>query len=91
MCQNSDTPLFLFRLKVGVLCHIEAWTRLSGIKVVVTYDHSTGITLPQVGEQLPHGCLLRRCARVGFFTADVESALVADADGVCVVVQAVVM
>ena len=55
----------------------------------MTDDQRTGITLPQLFEQLPHGNLLRRCARVGFFTADVESALVADADGVRVVVQAV--
>ena len=53
------------------------------------YDQGAGVTLEQVVEQSPHGCLLFCRARVGGLTADVEPALVADADRVAVVVQAV--
>ena len=53
------------------------------------YDQRTGVALVQVGKQLPHRRLLRSRTRVGGLTADVESALVADADRMGVVVQTV--
>ena len=81
---------FLLRLQVGIFFRsIEAGTRLLRIEVVMTYDQGAGITPVQIFEQLPQGCLLRLGARVGGLTADVEPALVADADRVGVVVLAV--
>ena len=59
------------------------------IQVVMTDDHGAGIARMQFLKQSSHGSLLRLCARVGGLTADVEPALVADADGVGVVVHAV--
>ena len=53
------------------------------------YDQGAGITLTQRFEQLPHAGLLFSRARVGGLTADVEPALIADADRVGIVVQAV--
>ena len=44
------------------------------------YDQGAGITLTQRFEQLPHAGLLFSRARVGGLTADVEPALIADAD-----------
>ena len=55
----------------------------------MTYDQGAGVAPVQIFEQLPQGCLLRLGARVGGLTADVEPALVADADRVGVVVLAV--
>ena len=52
-------------------------------------DEGAGVTPVQLFEQLSHGLLLRLGARVGGLTADVKPALVADADGVGVMVQAV--
>ena len=68
---------------------IETGTFLLGVQVVVAYDHGAGITLVKLFEEVAHGSLLSRCARVGGLTADVEPALVADADRVGVVVHAV--
>ena len=53
------------------------------------YDQGTGVTLTQRFDQLPHGCLLFCRTRVVGLTADVEPALVADADRMGVVVQTV--
>ena len=52
-------------------------------------NQGAGVTLVQFFEQSPHGSLLFWCARIGGLTADVETALVADADRMGVVVQAV--
>lgn len=62
---------------------------LLGIQVVMTDDHGAGIARMQFLKQSSHGSLLRLCARVGGLTADVEPALVADADRVGIVVLAV--
>ena len=48
-----------------------------------------GVTLVQLFEQLPHRSLLLSCARIDGLTADVQPALVANADRVGIVVQAV--
>ena len=56
---------------------------------MVTDDESLGVAAVQVGEQTPEGFLLCLGARVGRLSADVEPTLVADADGVAVVVPAV--
>ena len=53
------------------------------------YDQGTRVTLTQRFDQSPHGCLLFSRARVGGLTSDVEPALIADADRVGIVVQAV--
>ena len=55
----------------------------------MTDDQGAGVTLMQIFEQSPHGSLLFWCARIGGLTADVETALVADADRMGVVVQTV--
>ena len=71
-----------------------------GVQVAMPDDQGAGVAPVQVVDQSPHGCLLRLGARVGGFilwhaslwvglTPDIESALVADADRVGVVVQAV--
>ena len=46
----------------------------------MTYDQGAGVTLVQVVDQSPQGSLLFWRARVGGLTADVEPALVADAN-----------
>ena len=68
---------------------IETRAILRGIQVAVTDNHGAGIALVQLFEQRAHGCLLFSRSRVGGLTADVEPALVADADRVAVVVQTV--
>ena len=55
----------------------------------MAYDQGTGVTLVEIFEQLPHRRLLLSRTRVVGLTADVEPALVADADRMGVVVQAV--
>ena len=60
--------------------------RLHGVQVVVAQDKSAGVALVQVFEQPSQGCLLRLGAGVVGLTADVETALVAHADRVGVVV-----
>ena len=62
---------------------------LRGIEVVMTYDHGFGIALVQFLKQFSHGSLLRLSARVGGLTADIEPALIADADGVGIMVHTV--
>ena len=52
-------------------------------------NQGAGVTLVQFFEQSPHGSLLSSRARIVGLTADVETALVADADRMGVVVQAV--
>ena len=52
-------------------------------------DQGTGVTLVEIFEQLSHRRLLRSRARVVGLTADVEPALVTDADRVGIVVQTV--
>ena len=66
-----------------------AWAVLLWIQVVVTDDHGTGIAPVQFLKQFSHGSLLRLSARVSGLTADVEPALVADADRVGIMVHAV--
>ena len=39
------------------------------------YDHSAGVALVEILEQLPHGLLLRSRARVGGLTAGIKSPL----------------
>ena len=65
---------------------LDAGTRFPVVEIVVTHDHGAGVTRVQVLEQCAHGCLLCRCAGVVGLTADVQPALVADADGVQIVV-----
>ena len=60
-----------------------------GVQVVVTDDHGAGVTPVQVFQQLSHRSLLLSRSRVGGLTADVQTTLVAHADGVAVVVQTV--
>ena len=67
----------------------DAGAILRGIEVVMTYDHGARIALVQFLKQSSHGSLLRLSARVGGLTADIQPALVADADRVGVVVLAV--
>ena len=52
-------------------------------------DQGAGVTLVEILKQLPHRRLLRCRTRVVGLTADVEPALVADADRMGVVVQTV--
>ena len=56
---------------------------------MVAYNHGAGVTPVEIFEQLSHGSLLFSSTRVGGLAADVEPALVADADRVGVVVLAV--
>ena len=83
--------MILFRLQVGILAGdvVDAGTGLLRVQVVMTYDEGAGITPVKVFKQPSHGSLLFRGTRVGGLTADVEPALVADADRVGVVVLAV--
>ena len=55
----------------------------------MTDDEGLGVAAVQVGEQTTESFLLCLGARVGGLSADVEATLVADADGVAVVVPAV--
>ena len=55
----------------------------------MAYDQGTGVTLVEIFKQLPHRRLLRCRTRVVGLTADVEPALVADANRMSVVVQTV--
>ena len=53
----------------------------------MTYDHSAGITLVQVFEQMPHGLLLRSRARVVGLTAGIKSPFIADANRMGIVMM----
>ena len=55
----------------------------------MTDDQGAGVTLVEFLDQSSHALLLLSRTRVGGLTADVEPALVADADRMGVVVQAV--
>jgi hypothetical protein len=81
----------LFGLQVSIFLRYvdDARTVLVGVQVVVTDYHGAGVTLVQVLQQLSHRNLLLRCPRISGLTADVQTTLVAHADGVAVVVQAV--
>ena len=90
--QNSErTVPSELRLQVGVFAGdvVDRGAILHGIEVVVAHDHGTGITCVEFFEQRAERSLLRLGTRVGGLTADVEPALVADADRVGVVFHAV--
>ena len=53
------------------------------------YNHSAGVTPVKLFEQFAHGSLLHVRSRIGGLTADVQPALVADANRVGVMVLAV--
>jgi hypothetical protein len=55
----------------------------------MTYDHSAGVTLVQVFEQLSHRHILRLSTRIGWITPDIKPTLVADAYRVGIMVLAV--
>ena len=76
---SGDT---LFRLQIGILMGDvgDAGAILRGIEVVMTYNYGAGIALVQFLKQSSHGSLLCLSARVGGLTADIEPALIADAD-----------
>ena len=87
---DRNESLKSLRLKVGVRFHrIEAGTITVVTEVAMAYDQCAGVTLVEILEQLPHRRLLRCRTRVVGLTADVEPALVADADRMGVVVQTV--
>ena len=67
----------------------DAWAVLQGVEVVVTDYQGVGVAMMEVLQKSAKGCLLRLGARVGGLTADVETTLVAYANGVAVVVHAV--
>ena len=81
----------LFWLQISILMGdvLDAGAILLGVQVMVTQDYGFGITPVQFLKQSSHGSLLSLSARVGGLTADIEPALVADADRVGVVVHAV--
>ena len=82
--------MVLFRLKVGVRFHrIEAGAVAVVTEVAMPDDQRAGVTLVEILEQQSHRRLLRCRTRVVGLTADVEPALVADADRVGIVVQTV--
>ena len=94
--KNTQTAIaiwvffLLFRINISVLFHrIEARTGLLRIEVAMPDDQRAGVTLVEIFEQQSHRRLLLSRARVGGLTADVEPALVADADRMGVVVQTV--
>ena len=55
----------------------------------MTYDHSAGVTLVQVFEQLSHRHFLRLGTRIGRITPDIKPTLVADTYRVGIMVHAV--
>ena len=55
----------------------------------MTYDHSAGVALVQVFEQLSHRHFLRLGTRVGWSASDIKPTLIADAYRVGIVVLAV--
>ena len=81
----------LFGLQISIfLSYInDARTVLMGVQVVVTDDHSVGVTPVQVFQQLSHRSLLLSRPRISRLTAGIVASFVAYADGVLVVVQAV--
>ena len=94
--KNTQTAIaiwvffLLFRINISVLFHrIEAGAIPVVTEVAMPDDQGTGVTLVEIFEQLSHRRLLRCRTRVVGLTADVEPALVADADRVGIVVQTV--
>ena len=81
----------LFGLQVSIFLRYvnDARTILVGGQIVVTDYHGAGVTPVQVFQQLSHRSLLLSRSRVSGLTADVQTTLVAYADGVAVVVQTV--
>ena len=67
----------------------DAGAVFQGVEVVVTDYQGVGVAMMEVLQKSAKGCLLRLGARVGGLTADVETTLVAYADGVAVMVHAV--
>ena len=59
-----------------------------GVQVVVTDYHGAGVTSVQVFQQLSHRSFLLGRSRVGGLTADIQPTLIAYADGVAVVIDA---
>ena len=51
------------------------------------YDHSAGVALVEILEQLPHGLLLRSRARVVGLTAGIKSPFIADANRMGIVMM----
>ena len=87
----SSIHLVLFRkIQVCIFHHgAEAGARLAGIQVVMTYYQGAGVCPVQFLQQPAECRLLRLGACVGRLAADVQTALVADAYRVGVVVHAV--
>lgn len=80
--------IITLRLKVGILAHVEAGASLVA-EGVVTYDKSIGIVFLQVFQQLAHRLFLFWSTGVGRLAVSIQSAFIADADGVLVVLVAV--
>ena len=91
LCDNGRASFILLRLHVSIFLRYvdDARTVLVGVQVVVTDDYGAGVTPVQVFQQLLHRSLLLSRSRVGGLAADVQTTLVAYADGVAVVVQTV--
>ena len=60
-----------------------------GVEVTMPYDQGAGVSLVQLFDQSPERSLLFWRARVGGLTADVEPALITDANRMGIVVHAV--
>ena len=69
--------------------NIEAGTGLEGIQIMMTHNQCFGVALLQIFKQHLHGTFLRLRTGILGTPLSVESALVAHADGVLVVVPAV--
>ena len=73
-----------------ILCsRVEAGTGLHGVENVVTHDKRLGKLSMQAFEQLAHSMLLGFSTGVGGTPFGIQSALVADTDGMTVTVLAV--
>ena len=68
---------------------LDARAILYGIQVMMTDDYRAGVARVQFLKQSSHGSLLFSRSCVVGLTADIEPALIADANRVGVVVQAV--
>lgn len=101
-CKIKQTLFCTFPIRVGrVSCAgsfsfvgiflrgMEAGTCLAFVQVVVSQNNDVRVSLPQSAEQLSQGVFLCRCACVSRFAIFAQTTLVADADGVPVVVGTV--
>ncbi len=81
----------LFGLQVFVFIDdvLDARAVLLGVQVVVADNQCLRVTPVKALKEPAQGSLLGRCPRVGGLTANVQTALIAHADGVAVVVHAV--